>query len=290
MSDKTTKVQNISLCDNRELNPKVLIGILYCDEQDFEQCIETLEAQTFNNHDHFLIENLPNKLAHDTLYSEFMAKSESCDFFLKLDADMAFKSNTALQEMVEACTKNQLAHLFAYVYDCPSEIAIPGIQMFASSTKWLGSDEQLYVDYPPIISGRSQHFVNKPWINHMPNPSDYQLFRYGIHKALKSLQPDRQKKNTKKGILHLSILNGIARNVFAGKNDKLWLALIGATLVYDKQYVEHQYNTEQTKTLFDEILNNQNLYEQHKKLAKAFWVNEIQTTYWWLENFNNFSN
>jgi hypothetical protein len=162
--------------------------------------------------------------------------------------------------------------------------------MFASSTKWLGSDEQLNVDYPPKIFGKSQQFVNKPWINHMPNPSDYQLFRYGIHKALKSLQPDRQKKNTKKGILHLSILNGIARNVFAGKNEKLWFALIGATLVYDKQYVEHQYNTDQTKALFDEILCNENLYEQHKKLANAFWVNEIQTTYWWFENFNTFKN
>jgi hypothetical protein len=265
---------------------RVLVGILYSGENEYEQVLAALTTQKHNNFQHFVIQDKPNKEAHDLLYASFMEQAENFDYFLKLDADMVLSSPDALGEMLSEFKKNQLAHLFAYVKDCPSNIMIPGIQMFKSDTKWLGSDEQLNVDYPPKIMGKSKSYVESNWILHMPNPSEYQLFRYGIHKALKSLQPDRTEKNIKKGILHLSILNGMARNV--SSNQALWFALMGATLVYQKAFNVNEYNGELTQKLFNKIKNSAQKHQQLKLAANDFWVNEIQVNYWWIDNFSSF--
>ncbi|WP_148042290.1 tetratricopeptide repeat protein [Pseudomethylobacillus aquaticus] len=268
--------------------PRVLVGILYSGEHEYAACLAMLAAQTFENHQHFVIEHLPNKLAHDTLYASFMQHAAECDYFLKLDADMLFDTQHSFAEMLEFCQKHTLAHLFAWVYDCPSQINIPGIQMFASSTRWLGSDEQLNVDYPPKLAGKSAVVTDQHWIDHMPDPDDYQYFRYGVHKALKSLQPDRDNKNIKKGILHLSILQGIARHARASDKQALWLALIGASFVYRKHLIVDSYHSDQTRALFAEIMESAATFEACKAKAAKFWHNDIETSYWWLENFSQF--
>lgn len=278
----TTSRPEVAIEKNR-----VLIGILYSGENEYQESISALKSQLFKNSEYFAIENLPNKLAHDTLYRDFMSRAQDFDYFLKLDADMVFANQNVLAEMVQSMQNENLAHLFAWVDDCPSGIKIPGIQMFKSDTKWLGSNEQLNVDYPPQINGLSKVFFDKNWINHMPNPDEYQLFRYGVHKALKSIQPDRTNKNLKKGILHLTILNGIARK--AKQNEKLWFSLIGATLVYQKAFDSIEYNGEQAKKYFDTLKSKPHKFEALKRMANEFWSNEVQVNYWWVENFSKFS-
>lgn len=121
----------------------------------------------------------------------------------------------------------------------------------------------------------------------MPNPDEYQIFRYGIHKALKSLQPDRYAKKINKGILHLTILNGIARNVKI--HEKNWFALIGALLVYKRTFDSIEYNGDQAKNYFNILKSKPEKFEALKQNAEEFWGNEVQVNYWWIENFTNFS-
>lgn len=279
-------VKNMFFANKDMQKMKVLVGILYSGENEYEASISALKLQKFQNKEFFVIENLPNKLAHDTLYSSFMNRADDFDYFLKLDADMVFAHQNVLSAMVETMQKDNLAHLFAWVNDIPSGVKIPGIQMFKSDTKWLGSDEQLNVDYPPQIKGQSKSVFGENWINHMPSPDEYQLFRYGVHKALKSIQPDRISKNLKKGILHLTILNGMARKVEV--NEMLWFALIGATLVYQKAFDSIEYNSDQTKKYFEILKTKPLKFEILKNTAKEFWSNEVQVNYWWVENFSKF--
>lgn len=262
---------------------RVLVGILKSDEKEFDSCIDALKWQTFKGIDYFYIDNLPNKKAHDTLYQRFMNHSSSFDYFLKLDADMVFSKENSLEQML-GVFRSDVAHLFAYVFDVPSSIKIPGIQMFRSDTIWGNSDEQLNVDYPPKLNGDSISIVDCDWVNHMPSPSNYQLFRYGIHKALKSIQPDRGNKNAKKGILHAAILNGIARNYFSGRKELCW-SLIGAMLVYSRQIAGVEYNSSSNRSLFIEIEQNGALREHLIKEAQCFWMNEIQSLFRWLDLF-----
>lgn len=264
---------------------RVLVGMMYSGENEYEQAKHALQNQTHQNFELFEVKNLPNKLAHDTLYAKFMERSKEFDYFLKLDADMVFAHEQVLAEMVESMVEKNYAHLFAYVKDCPSNLMIPGIQMFRSDTQWLGSDEQLNVDYFPKLYGDGNLETNQNWILHMPNPSKDQLFRYGIHKALKAIQPqlDSREKIQRKAILHINILAGIARNL-AQKPD-LKLSLMGATLVFSEQFSSIEYNGDIAKSYFEK-LENDKFYAKLESLSQTYWANEIQIYYKWLELFS----
>lgn len=77
--------------------PRVLIGTLYTDENEYPEMLRMLRTQTFTNWEHVVLKDLENKEAHDALYRLFMREKENFDFFLKLDADMVFRSPDSLK-------------------------------------------------------------------------------------------------------------------------------------------------------------------------------------------------
>lgn len=281
-----THANQANLMNAAVTTKRVLVGMMYSGENEYEEAKQALAQQSHQHYQLIEVKNIANKLAHDTLYDHFMAHAASYDYFLKLDADMVLAHDNVLAEMVETMVQAGSAHLFAYVKDCPSGLMIPGIQMFKSDTRWLGSDEHLNVDYAPKLSGASIMKTDENWINHMPNPSNYQLFRYGIHKALKSLQPDRDHKNMKKGILHLSILNGITRQ--ATPNTAPIFSLIGAHLVYQKAFGSTDYNSALTDQYYNILVDKPHKFEALQNEALQFWKNEVQVNYWWLDHFDRF--
>lgn len=285
---KATKPSVIVSSTTANALKRVLVGMMYSGEQEYEQAKQALQNQTHQIFEFFEVKNLPNKLAHDTLYDNFMARASEFDYFLKLDADMVFAHDNVLSEMVEIMAIENHAHLFAYVKDCPSGLMIPGIQMFRSDCTWAGSEEQLNVDYLPKINGTAKHLLDKNWILHMPNPSKEQLFRYGIHKALKAIQPNRVKKSQRKGMTHINILAGIARNV--NNQPNLQLSLMGATLVFEGQFSSIEYAGTLTEKYLKQ-LNDTKFYEKLNGLSQEYWGNEVQIYYRWLDKFsqNTFS-
>ena len=61
---------------------RILIGILHTIENEFPQCIEAIKNQTYQNFDYFVVENIPNKEAHDTLYRRFMDSADNYELFI----------------------------------------------------------------------------------------------------------------------------------------------------------------------------------------------------------------
>ena len=99
---------------------RVLVGTLFSYENEFEQCVASLHGQSYPHWVHKVYENLPNKLAHETLYREFMNNAEKFDLFLKLDADMVFMDSKGLAQIVELFqAKPDLDHLQMLVHDYP---------------------------------------------------------------------------------------------------------------------------------------------------------------------------
>src|SRR5579862_5808505 len=88
-------------CSEPELlmSNRILVGMLAAGENEREQAIASLRAQTFKNYELFVIENLPNKQAHETLYARFMSSADRFDIFFKLDADMVLTRSTVLEEV-----------------------------------------------------------------------------------------------------------------------------------------------------------------------------------------------
>lgn len=260
---------------------KVLVGILYSGESEYEMCIQSLQSQTLTDWDMYEIKNQTKKVAHDTLYAYFMSQAQHYQYFLKLDADMVFSHPSVLQEMVDYCQSKDLAHLMSYVHDCPSGVDIPGIQMYRSDCAWQGSNDLLNTDYAPKVFGAAKSVMDKRWIDHMPQSTDYQLFRYGIHKALKSLQPDRTNKSIPKFLMHLTILQGIARNALANPETGLFYSLIGATLVAEGRYKQIEHNTDEAKRLFEKLQAKSEVLKSNREYSEEYWRNPVQSAYKW---------
>ena len=110
----------------------------------------------------------------------------------------------------------------------------------------------------------------------MPDPSEQQLFRYGIHKALKSLQRGNKEKSQKKTILHINILIGMFRQL-EHKPKNIW-ALMGATLVFKNDFKGIEYNSSQMQQYFD-ALKQADKYQELLERTHEFFNNEIQVFY-----------
>jgi len=79
---------------------KLLVGTLYTIENEFQDCLASLDRQTLRDFDHFVIQGVPNRQAHDQLYERFMNNAGEYDFFIKLDADMVIRSQHLFANIV----------------------------------------------------------------------------------------------------------------------------------------------------------------------------------------------
>ena len=264
---------------------QVLVGTLHCGEHEYDRCVKALTQQRGVSFDHFTLAGLPNKEAHDTLYRRFMESAAGYSYFLKLDADMVFRDSRGLAVMVKEISDSSAAHLFMDVFDWPSQMPIPGIQMFRNDSEWRSSDERLNVDYGPGLRGPSRRDFANVLVDHMPAPSAFQMFRYGVHKALKAIQPDRRDKSMAKGLIHAAILAGIARHWRAAGEERLVLGLIGAMLVLRGTLREilGDYAGSPTRAAFDRLQSDSGLRAILMREAEAFWHNEIQFFLAWNE-------
>jgi hypothetical protein len=270
-----------------ENDTRVFVGILHIGEAEFSACLDSISSQLGVVAECFVISDKPNKDAHDELYSTFMSRSTAFDYFFKLDADMTLRSPDALRALVSTVRSKGAAHALSYVFDHPSSLAIPGVQIFRSDSRWEGSDEQLNVDYPPRLTGESMLIIDPIYVDHMSSPSQYQLFRYGIHKALKAIQHGRgAKKSVQKGLLHSAIINGMARNFVSGRQDLVW-ALIGARLVFDGGVPSKGYHSEEVKAIYSQIESDAALFQQLSEEAGRFFGNEVQNWFRWINQFQS---
>jgi len=264
---------------------RVLTGVLFSNEAEFFESTNSLKRQCGVSIESFVLSGLSNKKAHDELYAAFMARASEFDYFFKLDADMTLRSEDSLKSLIDIANRKGAAHVLSYVYDVPSGIAIPGVQLFRSDSRWEGSEEQLNVDYPPRLTGESVLIVDPIFVDHMSSPSTYQLFRYGIHKALKAIQHGRgAKKSINKGLLHSAIINGMARNYFSGRAELVW-ALIGARLVFEGGVPGDGYHSEEVQSLFRRIESEQPLFQELSGDAARFFSNEVQNWFRWIGKF-----
>jgi hypothetical protein len=210
---------------------KLLVGMLSCGENERQRAIDALKAQSFRDWDFFEIRDQPNREAHRAIYRTFMDSSADC--YLKLDADMVLREDI-LGQLVEGTRSHDLQMVF--VDDWPSLLNIPGMQIFSHRCKWPENNDPLNVDTTATHPSPRLVLRDKRWVIHMPDPHDFQSFRYGVHKALKMLQRGVHRKSNVKAAMHHSILCGIWKN--RAQDRRRDLMIIGAESVFSGKHVE----------------------------------------------------
>ncbi len=235
--------------------PRILIGTLYSRENEYDESKRSLIDQTYSDWRRVVFAHLPNKLAHDYLYKTFMEKGSEFDLFVKLDADTVFRNKSSLNEIVDFFLMREgLDHAVFGLWDWFSDSMIMGLHAFSNRVKWKIGKENLFVDLFPEIPGyriETKDFPSPVGI-HSPNPSAFQAFHFGVHRALKVLQLEQQTFDLGQSNFQWSILKKTFRN-FAEKMDKrLGFACLGAELVmrdnimgycqdYTSNYLEEKF-------------------------------------------------
>jgi hypothetical protein len=215
---------------------RILVGMLASGENEREQAIASLRAQTHQDYELFVIENRPNKEAHDALYTRFMSSAGQFDIFFKLDADTVLLRDTALAEVADFFAGNPAVELILFeLIDWYSDSLIPGLVITRSTARWPTHSDQLMVEGDVIITGKNVHVSDRQaaLAIHSPDPSPLQAFRFGVHRAMKAVQDDREpaKKIMGKANLHWNILLKTWSNFLARGDRRIGLAIAGAELV-----------------------------------------------------------
>jgi len=237
-------------------SPRILIGTLYCGENEFDALKHSLRVQTYPHWEHVVFENLPNKEAHDRLYRTFMNRADDFDLFVKLDADMVFRSSDALNKIVRLFEeRSSLDHAVLAVHDWYSDMLIEGVHIFSNRAQWTQGNDPRFVDHNPAVPGdRIQLWSDPaPTVDHSPNPSAFQAFRFGVHRALKTLQPGRWKIRYRQARFQWMMLQACWGHFIEVEDRRLGLALLGADQVFNRgvQGSDYDKNQDNLRRLLD---------------------------------------
>jgi hypothetical protein len=144
------------------------------------------------------------------------------------------------------------------------------------------------VDPIPVFNGRGLRLEKAPapLVDHMPNPSRLQAFRYGVHRALKAVLPDRTEKEPERGKLHWGILKGVWRRYQAAGDIRRAYALMGVDSVLEEGRFERRaflqdYAGQYTAKAYAEL--EASLGMQAGKALSPAWKNEPLNDARWRE-------
>ncbi|MBN2466489.1 hypothetical protein JXD38_12790 [candidate division WOR-3 bacterium] len=212
---------------------RILVGTLYCGENELPECVASIERQTYRNFSHEVFSYLPDKAAHEALYGRFMSHADRFDLLVKVDADMVLVRDDFFQRVVDTFTAHpELKLLGTAVHDFFSDQLVQGLNAYRRGIEWAA--DGLFTD--AVSFGDSEVLFDTddlaPAAYHCPNPSDLQSFHYGVHRALKVVQPRCQVKRRIDAIGHWATLERIWANFLRRKDLRIGLAALGAELTF----------------------------------------------------------
>lgn len=213
----------------------LFVGTLYTIENEFAECLQSINKQTYKNFDHYIFRNLPNKEAHVTLFKSFLESANKYDVLVKVDADMVLCDAALFENIVNKLETNEWMDLFAIaVYDFFSDQLIWGLNAYRNTVRWNLENENLFVDIPDIPSNKLVYDKKDlaPAAIHCKNPSPYQAFHYGVHRGLKVIQPDQIQSIESFSRSHWNSLKRTWVHFRQTKDIRIGLASLGAELAF----------------------------------------------------------
>ncbi len=248
---------------------KILVGTLKTNENEFEACCKSIQAQSYKHYDHQIIENLGSAEAHDKLYSTFQNTSNKYDLLVKIDADMVIEDKELFDKIVSDFKNNKyLDHLFIPTYDHFVCRNLGGVNVYRNSVRWHATTDNYFPDrvHKPETIRESKKWVvpeDKPLIHHCPNPSSYQASHFGLHRSIKAFQFGEKNKIYQKS--HWMLFNDIKRNYYTKKDRRLLLTLGAARYVISHKLNDSyiNYSNENIYKIYEEInrKNDDELYD-----------------------------
>jgi len=235
---------------------RIYVGTLYAGENEFDECVAAIKRQTHRNFEHFVFSGLGNAEAHAALYNDFAAKRDSFDLLIKVDADMVIQNDRLFEQIEEQFLSRPLNLYTIAVHDWFTDRLICGLNTYRNGTVWQGDQGGLFVDNVrnPGSGVETDWDRLAPAALHCPNPSPFQAFHFGLHKAMKVIQPYPSGGGRVHWRMreHWDNIEATERHFERSGDRRLGLAILGAELVFSGRFAaEHiSYNQPKTNEIF----------------------------------------
>ena len=251
---------------------KILVGIIHSNEPQVDECINSVKNQNYHNiSDYFIITGYSKQIAHDKLYSTFMNKNKDYDIFIKIDGDMIIERKDFLSFIENKFkTHKNLDWIRIELFDFFLKENMSGLNIYSKNVRWKTNLSNFFTDRTMVRSSvRSDLGIipKKMWISHCKNPTDYQAFNFGFHRAIKAFQYGSRKKIFStlqwKAFLRISRLNKI-------KEEKINHLILASLIyvIYNKISDEAiNENSEKKSKAFSYLSNmsNEQLFQYYNK-------------------------
>lgn len=172
--------------------PKIFVGTMYCGEGDIDECTSMINLQHGVTVEHVIIRDLPEKDAHNALWTSWNTRKDSSDLFVKCDADTILISNTTLRTVWDTLQSNPHATgIQAPLYDYISDSNINGLNCFTKKVVFKTTIDELYCDRVDVgndyvLRAGTIPLELIPAGKHCAKATPIQAFHYGLHRALKN--------------------------------------------------------------------------------------------------------
>lgn len=227
---------------------KVFVGTLECGEGDFDECMRMIGAQKDVDVTHMVISNLPEKDAHERLYTQWNIVKPSYDLFLKVDADTVLAHDGVIKAYVDMFEANdRLTGVQAWLFDHMTLDNIYGLTCVRNNVTIATQVDDLYCDkvdsgHDVVLRGAQLPKELVPAGYHCKHSTEVQAFHYGFHRGKKNQREIRirllnawsQHKDRIRGMALLGFSMALAANVTSYDTPEFQKLYNNASLNYDE--------------------------------------------------------
>lgn len=242
---------------------RILVGCLQCGENERGQSIDSVASQDYPDFHIEQFVDFTDIEGHNLLYQTFEKNAHAYDIFVKLDGDMVMEDDHTLARIADQYERSpNLDRLVIDLWDVPSVQFIPCLQTFSNRCRWPALTDPLHPDRAPQYPGAMLRLrgMSDFHISHMPNASDFQMFAYGIHSAIKCVQWTRpvNGRSWERANYHYSVLRSIYRHMLIEHSERdlrRLYCILGAEEVFrgSPSYLLNNYKQDAARGLFTRI-------------------------------------
>lgn len=172
---------------------RLKIITLYSGEKEYGESKKSVKRQKVRHSvDVSFIENKTKPEAHGLLYEMIMSERHSYDYFIKLDADMIFTDDGAVEKIIQYAVESGSDIFSIPVHDFLTDSMIWGLNVYRSGVRWFVDSESLFTDQQRLNGcfSSSKRYLKKDesLVSHASMADDFQGFVFGIHRAAKIVQ------------------------------------------------------------------------------------------------------
>jgi len=171
---------------------RVFVGTMECGENEFEKCKEAILSQDDVQVTHFIVSSMPEREAHETLFSEWNKAKADHELFLKVDADTILLHKDVIKSFIRLFESNQrITGAQAWLHDYMTDTHIYGLTCLRNNVTVATRVNKLYPDradsgHDIVVRGNDLPKELIPAGKHCWYPSERQAFHYGFHRGKKN--------------------------------------------------------------------------------------------------------